>query len=463
LACQHTVSHGVRVILPDSVHDAKVLTDSVSITGLEHDSEQGYGVAIDLGTTTIVCYLLDLSSGTLLDVDSSLNPQIAFGEDVITRITLAMRDRETQASLQDRLWQSVSKSISSLLDRQLIPQGQLTRIVVVGNTAMHHLALGLDVETLSLAPYVPSMVESHATRGGKLGLDGYGQTRMFFAPNIAGYVGGDTVAFILSQRLHERPEDTFGIDIGTNGEIVAISKGRVACCSAAAGPAFEGARVTQGMRAQNGAVEYVAIREPDEPPEVSVIGGIPPRGLCGSGILDAVSELRKAGLLDEGGRLRGGERVVDLPPHGLAYVIRFENEMETEKNIFLTQKDIRQLQLAKAAIRTGIEILIKHTATSTDSIHAFYLAGAFGNYMRPESALRIGLLPPVGRSGIIPVGNAAGAGARLALLSDKARKEMEQIARSVEYVELAKEPGFDEVFYRAMSLTPDLPERKAKS
>ena len=264
-----------------------------------------------------------------------------------------------------------------------------------------------------------------------------------------GYVGGDTVAFILSQRLHERPEDTFGIDIGTNGEIVAISKGRVACCSAAAGPAFEGARVTQGMRAQNGAVEYVAIREPDEPPEVSVIGGIPPRGLCGSGILDAVSELRKAGLLDEGGRLRGGERVVDLPPHGLAYVIRFENEMETEKNIFLTQKDIRQLQLAKAAIRTGIEIL--------------YLAGAFGNYMRPESALRIGLLPPVGRSGIIPVGNAAGAGARLALLSDKARKEMEQIARSVEYVELAKEPGFDEVFYRAMSLTPDLPERKAKS
>jgi uncharacterized 2Fe-2S/4Fe-4S cluster protein (DUF4445 family) len=459
LACQHAVSQGTRVILPDLAQDAKVLTESVTTTELKPDREEGYGVAIDLGTTTVVCYLMDLSSGTLLDVESSLNPQIAFGEDVITRITLAIRDRDTQAALQDKLWRSVSESISLLLDRQLIPQGQLARITVVGNTAMHHLALGLDVESLSLAPYTPSMVASHVTRGGNLGLDGYGQTQMFFAPNIAGWVGGDTVAFILSQKLHERSEDTLGIDIGTNGEIVAISKGKLACCSAAAGPAFEGARVTQGMRAQNGAVEYLTIEEPEEPPEVSVIGGSPPRGLCGSGILDAVSELRRTNLLDQSGRLRAGERVVNLKPHGLAYAIRFADEFGAEKDIFLTQKDIRQLQLAKAAIRSGIEILIDHMGTSADSIHSFYVAGAFGNYMHPESALRIGLLPPVSRKKIIPVGNAAGAGARIALLSEEARNAMDHIARSARYVELAREPSFEETFCRAMRLTPQLAEK----
>jgi uncharacterized 2Fe-2S/4Fe-4S cluster protein (DUF4445 family) len=458
LACQHNVEQDTRVLLLSSSEAVKILTDGLVLeSDFELDRERGIGVGVDIGTTTVVCYFMDLSTGSQIASSSSLNPQIAYGEDVISRITHVLREQNGIEDLRRSLWDTISKMIERCCENGDPTKETVRRIAVVANTAMHHIALGLDVEPLALAPYTPSMKHAHETQASNLGLTRIGNTSVYFAPNIAGYVGGDALGFILSQQLHKREGVTFGIDVGTNGEIIASSGGRILCCSTAAGPAFEGARIAQGMRAQEGAIEYVSIDKVDEAPGISIIGDVPPKGLCGSGILDCVAELLRIGLVDASGRLQKHKRVTELEKLGEAYVLRFPSEIGTEKHIVMTQRDIRQVQLAKAAIRTGIEVLMSEMEIGADSINAFYLAGAFGNYLRPESALRIGLLPPVKKERIIPVGNAAGEGAKLIVLSRAARSEMERIAQSAEYVELAQIPDFDDIFVRAMHLGTKLP------
>ncbi len=445
--------------MPTAKTETKILTESVTSDHLfEHDQEHGFGVAIDIGTTTIVCYFLDLQSGIQIGSRSTLNPQIMFGEDVVSRLTHVLRDVNGKKDLQVRLWSRITDLIESFFDDRSIDYRDLRRVAVVGNTAMHHLALGLDVKSLALSPYIPTMKESYQTSGDRLGLTSFAETDFYIAPNIAGYVGSDALGFILSQGIHEKTQFTVAIDVGTNGEIVAAKNKRLVCCSAAAGPAFEGARITQGMRAQDGAIEYVKIDSPDEPPEISVIGSRTPEGFCGSAILDVVSELRKVGLLDKTGRLLEGERIVELEDYGRSYLVRTVEETKSNRSVFLTQKDIRQVQLAKAAIRAGVEILAAYMMVPSVQIETLYLAGAFGNYLRPESALRIGLLPPIDLDRIQPVGNAAGEGAKLILLSSRMRKEMEQIAAAAEYIELASTPEFETLFYRATQLSPELGE-----
>ncbi len=459
LACQHEVQQDTRVTLMTSQGQLKILHDArASESEYQLDGEPGYGVAIDIGTTTVVCYFVDLLSGTQIGVSSFLNPQVSHGEDIISRITHALRESSGMRDLRISLWDTIADNVADWCVSRGILTEEVVRISVVGNTVMHHIALGLDVEPLALAPYQPSMTRSHKMSAGSLGLDSLSEASVYFAPNVAGYVGGDTLGFILSQGLHRKDGVSFGIDVGTNGEIIASSGTCLLCCSTAAGPAFEGARIAQGMRAQDGAIEYVNIENPDEAPEISVIGDHEPIGLCGSGILDAVAELRRVGLIDASGKLLSGKRTCELESLGNAFVLRYPSESTTERHIVITQRDIRQVQLAKAAIRTGIEVLMSRLGVGADSIDSFYLAGAFGNYLRPESALRIGLLPPIMRDRIAPVGNAAGEGAKLILVSRAAREEIERIGEIVEYIELARVPNFDDIFVRAMHLTPKIPQ-----
>ncbi|TFG04415.1 DUF4445 domain-containing protein, partial [Candidatus Thorarchaeota archaeon] len=277
---------------------------------------------------------------------------------------------------------------------------------------------------------------------------------VYCPPNISGFVGGDTVAFILSQRFDESEGHVVGIDIGTNGEIVIVDEGQIYCCSAAAGSAFEGATIQQGMRGQEGAIEYVTIKDPQETPEIAVIGGGPPRGICGSAIVDLVAEMRGASLLDEGGRFHSSKRIERHEDLGRVYLVADIGEYDAEQRILFTQKDVRQVQLAKAAIQAGTKMGLAAAGVKTEDIDMVVLAGAFGNYIRTESAIEIGLIPALPQERILAVGNAAGDGAKRMALSLDQRRIAERIAKNVQYIELAGREGFQEEFLTSTLLTP---------
>jgi len=454
-ACQHRISSDVRAVLSHSSATVKILIKGVSSTGdfIPDEGHQGeYGIAVDLGTTTIVVYLLDLGNGNQIANLADLNPQVIFGEDVMSRIAYAMKDEKGKTLLKRRVLEKIDELGILLCSTSEVPSDNLSRLVVVGNTAMHHLALGLDPSSLGLAPYEPQMRDAFISNGRKIGLKSAPEAEVYFAPNVAGFVGGDTLAFILSQRLDLVDDIVLGIDIGTNGEIVLSRRGELFCCSAAAGSAFEGATISHGMRGQDGAIEHLAIREIDDAPEISVIGGGVPKGLCGSAIVDTVAELLRNGLIDAGGRMKTSARVVDDTKAGLAYLVANTGENASKSRIMFTQRDVRQVQLAKGAILAGTQILMQVANVSTEDIKAIYLAGAFGNYIDPSSALRIGLFPPVDLERIIPVGNAAGEGAKRLLVSRKSRELIEQLRREVNYYELATHDNFADIFARATIL-----------
>ena len=455
LACQHRISSDTRAVIPHSSTTAKILTRGVSSTSelLPDEGHEGeFGIAVDLGTTTVVAYLLDLSNGDQIANSADLNPQVVFGEDVMSRIAYAMKDEKGRTLLKQKVLEKIDELSVLLCSTSEVPSGNLSRLVVVGNTAMHHLALGLNPSSLGLAPYEPQMRDAFTSNGREIGLKSVPDAEVYFAPNVAGFVGGDTLAFILSQRLDLVDDVVLGIDIGTNGEIVLSKRGELFCCSAAAGSAFEGATISHGMRGQDGAIEHLTIRESDNAPEISVIGGGAPRGLCGSAIVDTVAELLRNGLIDAGGRMKASARVVDDTKAGLAYIVVGVGEHASKSRIMFTQRDVRQVQLAKGAILAGTQILMQVANVCTEDIKAIYLAGAFGNYIDPSSALRIGLFPPVDLERIIPVGNAAGEGAKRLLVSRKSRELVEQLRREINYYELATHDNFADVFAQATIL-----------
>ena len=265
LACTSQVMEKTRVILPRSKKHVKILTTSEAREwDIDSELQDQYGVAIDLGTTTIVAYLLDLSNGVQMAQVESLNPQTSYGEDIISRITFALREKDGSKILQQQVLNEINLQISRLIEKTGIAQNRISRISIVGNTAMHHLLLGADTEPLAKAPYQPSISKSITISSQQLGIQMKGSSELYLPPNIAGFVGGDTVGFILSQRLNQVDDVVLGIDIGTNGEIVLSDKGKIYCCSAAAGPAFEGATILHGMRGQSGAIEYLSINDKDE-------------------------------------------------------------------------------------------------------------------------------------------------------------------------------------------------------
>jgi uncharacterized 2Fe-2S/4Fe-4S cluster protein (DUF4445 family) len=417
-----------------------------------------YGLAVDIGTTTLAVYLLDLNSGELLAAASCSNTQKIYGADVISRIQHA-QTAEGLGQLREMALNALNGSIARLLKEQRIAATEIVEAVVVGNTTMAHLFLGIDPTHLANAPFTPAFRNSLATSAGQLGLSMHPRGRVVVLPNIAGYVGSDTVGVMLATRIHRQEGICLAVDIGTNGEVVLAGRGRILTCSTAAGPAFEGSHIRHGMRAAAGAIEAVKI---DEDVSLKVIGDAAPRGICGSGLIDVVAEMLKSGLIESSGRFASPEEAGGSrnPPvwsrlrrsgEGREFVVAPGSISATGEDIVITQKDLRELQLAKGALLAGIRLLLREMGTETGSIGRIFLAGTFGNYINRESAVAIGLLPAVPPEIIVPVGNAAGEGAMLALVSREERNLAAALARKAEHLELSARMDFQEDFVEALS------------
>lgn len=404
-----------------------------------------YGIAIDIGTTTVVAYLLDLRKGEI-DVASAMNPQAKRGADVISRIDYASKGGLKE--LQSLIVNEINSLITQLCERQGIDPRDIYDITVVGNTTMMHLFLGVSPKYIAISPYTPVFTKSLLLRASDVGININPGGMCYVFPNISGYVGADTVGVILSTGLYKGDGVKLAIDIGTNGEMVLKDGDRLLSCSTAAGPAFEGANITYGMRGARGAIDHVSIDDGEI--IVHVIDDVEPIGICGSGLLDAVAVMLELGILDETGRIikpEGSmfEKFVREGNNGPEFILEAHN-----KEIPINQKDIRELQLAKGAIRAGIETLLEEAGKTYSDIETIYLAGAFGTYLNPESAVKIGLLPPISLSRIYSVGNAAGEGAKLALIDREFREIAEDIYKRVRYIELSSRKDFQDKFMNSL-------------
>ncbi|MCI0520846.1 MAG: ASKHA domain-containing protein, partial [Chloroflexi bacterium] len=409
-----------------------------------------YGLAADIGTTKLAVYLVDLESGETVEKTGAMNPQIAYGEDVMSRIAFTREHADGRRTLQTALVDTFNAILAEMRQRQGIARVQVVDAVCVGNTVMHHLFAGLPVEQLGLSPCVPAASEALDVPAGGLGLEIAPDAAIHLLPNIAGYVGADHVAMLLATRLWQKPGVAVGVDIGTNTEISLVCRGEMFSCSAASGPAFEGAHIRNGMRAAAGAIERVQII--DGQVRLYTIENQPPVGICGSGILDAVAEMRAAGVIDAKGALQNGHALVRPGKTMPEFLLAPAERSGHEKDIAITRKDINEIQLAKSAIRVGIDILLAQAGVQGDDIEEFIIAGAFGSYINVASAVKIGMFPGLPLERFRQVGNAAGIGARQALISTRQRRLAAEIAGRARYVELSGHPEFQRRFLAQMYL-----------
>jgi uncharacterized 2Fe-2S/4Fe-4S cluster protein (DUF4445 family) len=408
------------------------------------------GVAVDLGTTKIAGYLVDLRDGRILDSCAVANPQDVYGDDVISRITYAMGSDDGESKLQKEAVAAIDGLIKKLCLAADCDPGMISRVSICGNTAMHHLLLGLPVGQLARAPYLPWTKDPVNMRAGKMGLKSAGEAHVYLLPNIGGYVGGDHVAVLTATDAVNLKAATLIVDIGTNTEISLACAGCITSVSCASGPAFEGGHIEYGMKASAGAIDKIVIK--DGRVRFRTIGGHLPVGICGSGMLDAVAQMSAAGLLDTGGRMQKEQPLVRLRRGQPEVLIAGRERSANGEDIVITQGDIRELQLAKAAIRTGIDVLLETAGMAADDVKRVIIAGTFGNYIDIKSAVRVGMLPDLPLRRFSQVGNAAGAGACMALVSSAARKKAEAMAAGVKYLELADRPDFMQVFVRALGI-----------
>jgi len=407
------------------------------------------GLAIDLGTTKVAAYLVDLDSGQVLAAEGIMNPQISYGEDIVTRITRIIESPAEGARLQALVVKALNQLATDLCARVEAEPESIVEAVVVGNTAMHHLLLRLPVRQLALAPFLPAVRKPLNLKARDIGLHIAPSAYIHLLPNIAGFVGADHVAMLLATEAWQAEGTVLAIDIGTNTEVALVSEGEITSVSCASGPAFEGAHIKDGMRAATGAIEHW--RLVDNQVEYETIGGAPPVGLCGSGILDAVAQLYLAGVLEASGKM-GDHPRVRATEGQREFVLVSEEERGGGSAITITQHDIRQIQLAKGAIRTGIQLLLQAKGRSEEKIEQVTIAGAFGSYIDIASAVTIGMLPRLPLDRFRQVGNAAGTGAKLALISRSKRAEAQTIAHRANYIELSTAPRFQETFAQAMYL-----------
>jgi len=406
------------------------------------------GLAVDIGTTKVAVYIVDLATGHTLAARGAMNPQIAYGEDVIARLVYAAKGPGEAARMQTLLTDGLSQLAADACAEIGALPTDIVDAVVVANTAIHHLFLRLPAQQLAAAPYVPSVRRAVDVKAREIGVRLAPGAYVHLLPNIAGYVGADHVAMLLATAVADRTDTTLAIDIGTNTEMCLTHRGQMASLSCASGPAFEGAHIKFGMRAAPGAIERVRIV--DGQAEYKTIGDEPPVGLCGSGLLDAVAHLRRAGLLDTRGRLAGAQVREAEGGGDVEFVIAPAPEAGNGRAITVGQRDIRELQLAKGAIRCGIETLLQDAGIAATDLDQVIIAGAFGTYIDVGSAITIGLLPELPLERVSQVGNAAGTGARLALISQAQRRQAQDLARQVRYIELARAPRFMRNFAEAM-------------
>jgi uncharacterized 2Fe-2S/4Fe-4S cluster protein (DUF4445 family) len=407
------------------------------------------GLAVDVGTTKLAAYLVDLESGLTLVKAGGVNPQIAYGEDVISRIQYANTHRDGTGILQKKLVDSLNLLVEELCAEAGCERREILEAVVVGNTAMHHLFAGLPVKQLGEAPYVASVGDPMEFRASQVGLHLAPDAYVYLPPNVAGFVGADHVAMLLGAGLEQVSQTALALDIGTNTEISLFHGGQHLSCSCASGPAFEGAHITDGMRAAAGAIERVRIDSQEV--QVHTIGEKPAVGICGSGILDTVAQLLAAGLLDARGVLQGEHSRLRGEGAQTTFILAPDDQSGMGREIKVTRQDINEIQLAKGAIRAGIEILLHEAGIQDQRIQLFVVAGAFGTYLDPKSAMRIGMFPELPLERFRQVGNAAGSGARLLLLSQRMRRVAEELAEDVHYIELANHPDFMNIYMKALT------------
>jgi len=426
LACKAQVTEGITLELRN--WQTSILTNEADF---KFTPQEGYGVAVDLGTTTLALQLLDLQNGGILAVRTALNPQARFGSDVMSRVQYAM-EGDGAKELTETIRTQILHMVRESLDSAHIPPNELRRITLVGNTVMHHLFCGVDVEPLSHYPFESPNDGMMTFTPRELDWQGIGEPRIQFLPGLGSFVGSDILAGVLATNLFQSEKPVGLVDLGTNGEIVIGDKNRLICASTAAGPAFEGAKISMGMRASTGAIWKVSPLADGF--DCEVIGNEKPRGICGSGLVDAVAAALENGKIKPTGRF--AEKV---------------DSILLKNPVRLTQTDIRQLQLAKGAIAAGVRILLERWGAKLEDLDCLYLAGAFGNYINRGSARRIGLIQ-VPLEKVEPVGNSALLGAKMALFTnDLAEETFRDIRAKTTHFSLNEDPEFQDIFVEEMS------------
>jgi len=457
----HVMRRLPRVLRSADFKITAVVVDDVLIDVEPGDTTgRRFGIAYDLGTTTVVATLLDLSIGTPVAVGSMLNPQQPFGADVITRISTTMMDPDALERLAALAQQGLQQLAAEVCADGGVELTEVYEIALAGNATMTHIVLGIDPEPLGVAPFVMTARVFEDILAADIGVQVHPGARAYLFPSLGAYVGGDIVAGALASGMDRDKRTRLFIDVGTNCEIVLSHNDRLLSTAAPAGPAFEGAAIRCGMRAAPGAIEGVKIS--DEDVLLQVIGDVEPVGLCGSGLVDAVAALVGVGLLDASGRLLDAESAAVIRP-GLAgrlckvgeervFVLHWTGEPgQMSGAIYLSQRDVRELQFAKAAIATGWRLLIEEVGLAAADIQQVLLAGSFGSYLAPTSAVRIGLVPDIPTLRIVSAGNVAGEGAKMALLSVRERAAAQALLEEVHYVELSDRPDFNDRFVDQLS------------
>ena len=430
-ACQTTVSGEKEIVLP-SVLEASILDHQHRHT---HDypvrpgpsiklSRSPFGVAVDIGTTTIVLYFFDFRKGSLFHIGSMLNPQQKYGADVISRINHCIQHEGGLESLHLELLKAVNQQIRQFLSEQGLEERDIVKVVFTGNTTMLHFLLKEDPRSIAFAPYRPVFTEEQHRVGADLALAAHEQAFIKVLPSISGYVGADIVAGLAALNPAAGIRFYLFIDLGTNGELALVTPERTLCCATAAGPAFEAANITCGMPAIRGAISGYSGEG------YRTIADAPPVGICGSGLLDVISTLLEAGEISPSGELEQDFFIASAEETGTGEVVK------------LTPGDVRELQLAKSAVAAGISILLKSAGLAAEQVDAVFLAGGFGNYIRKESAVRIGLLDRAYLEKVIPIGNASGTGALTALKSVDFDVRIQKLVAGMEYIELSSDPDF---------------------
>ncbi|MFC2054954.1 ASKHA domain-containing protein [Chloroflexota bacterium] len=427
-----------------------VLRESVVIAILPPGSGI-FGISVDIGTTKLAVYLVDLLTGEVVEKVGEMNPQIPYGEDVVSRIAYSTQNLDGRQTLQHALTDALNRKVQEVCESSGIDHWQIVDAVIVGNTAMHHLFVGLPVEQLVFAPYVPAVNEAIDIRARDIGIGLAPGAYIHLLPNIAGYVGADHSAVILSTELWKTDKTVLAIDVGTNTEISLVSNGRLLSCSCASGPAFEGAHITHGMRAAPGAIERVQII--DREIKIFTIDNEPPVGICGSGILDVVAEMKAANLMDEKGTLIEGQlNIRKGMKNNLEFLLAPAAVTGHKRDITVSRKDVNEIQLAKAAIRAGQEILLIKAGITADDIDEVIIAGAFGTYLDVPNAIKVGMFPDIPVGNFRQIGNAAGMGAVQALVSVEHRDLIKDVIKDVDYIELTTYENFQQEFVKAMYL-----------
>jgi uncharacterized 2Fe-2S/4Fe-4S cluster protein (DUF4445 family) len=444
-------------ILRDSNHKItltllKGLNDEIISCELNNTVNENFGIAFDIGTTTIVGYLINLNDGKTYSVASMLNPQTAYGEDVITRITYVKDNEKGLEELNSAIVNALNNIILKNCSKANIKPSQIYEATVVGNSVMHHIFLGINPNYIGQSPYVPVIQRNLNLKPSLLGLNIYPGGNIYMLPLIAGFVGADTMGVILSSNIEEEKELTLVIDIGTNGEIIIGKKNLLVTSSCAAGSALEGAHIKDGMRAASGAIDSLNIDPDNYNISFTTIKNKKPIGICGSGLIDAVAEMLKAKIITRSGNFNKNLHEIDRlvkKDKSTEFIIVRKEDTSLNRNITISQSDIRQLQMAKAAFYAGMRMMLMDLNIK-DEIKQIYLAGAFGNYIDKDNTKFIGMIPDINSDKIFQIGNAAGIGAQNCLLNIDLRKKSMQMLKKIQYVEIATKKEFQREFAEAM-------------